>query len=52
MPKSKPLIEQSGEVRELTVADHRRMKPTKDVLSTGMLAKLGGRGPQKSPTKE
>lgn len=52
MPKSKPLVERSGEVRELTVADLRRMRPAKDVLSTEMLAKLGGRGPQKAPTKE
>ncbi len=52
MPKSKPLVEQTGEVRELTAADLKRMRHVKDVLSAELLTKLGGRGPQKAPTKE
>ncbi len=52
MPKSKPLIDANGEVRELTAADMKCFRPVKEVLSAKLRAKLKVRGPQKSPTKE
>ena len=52
MPKSKPLTDAKGEVRELNAADMKRFGPAKDVLSGALLAKLKVRGPQKTPTKE
>ena len=52
MPKSKVLIDAEGEVRELTAADMKRLRPAKDALSQRLLAKLNVRGPQKAPTKE
>jgi uncharacterized protein (DUF4415 family) len=52
MPKSKPLIDADGEVRELTATDMKRSRPAKDVLPSELLAKLNVRGAQKTPTKE
>ena len=52
MPKPKPLIDAHGEVRALTAADVKHMRPATDVLPTALRAKLGVRGPQKTPTKE
>ena len=52
MPKSKPLIDAAGEVRELTAADMKRFRPAKEALPKTLLAKLNVRGPQKEPTKE
>jgi uncharacterized protein (DUF4415 family) len=52
MPKSKPLVDSKGEVRELTAVDLKRFKPAKKVLPQSLLTKLKGRGPQKTPTKE
>jgi len=52
MPKSKPLIDAEGEVRELTAADMKRFRPAKEVLPATLLAKLKVRGPQKAPAKE
>ena len=52
MPKSKPLIDAEGEVRELTAADMKRFRPAKEVLPATLLAKLEARGPQKAPAKE
>ena len=52
MPKSKPLIDAEGEVRELTIADMKRLRPANEVLSGTLIAKLKLRGPQKTPTKE
>lgn len=59
MSKQKPLIDESGEVRELTAADLRRFKPAADVLPADLQAQLkemnriaGGREPQKPPTKQ
>ena len=52
MPKSKPLIDVKGEVRELTAADMKRFRPAKEVLSKSLLNKHNVRGPQKAPTKE
>ena len=52
MPKSKPLIDSKGEVRELNAADMKRFRPAKEVLPDTLLAKLKVRGPQKAPVKE
>lgn len=52
MPKSKPLIDKDGEVRELVVADIKRFRAPDQVLSKSLVEKLSGRGPQKKPTKE
>ena len=52
MPKSKPLIDLKGEVRELTAADMKRFRPAREVLPDTLLAKLKVRGPQKAPVKE
>jgi uncharacterized protein (DUF4415 family) len=52
MPKSKPLIDANGEVRELTAADMKRLRPAKEILPSELLAKLNVRGTQKAPTKE
>lgn len=54
MKKRKPLTNASGEVRELTDADFKQMKPFSslpDSLQT-KLRGIGERGPQKEPTKE
>lgn len=53
----KPLVDAAGEVRELTVADIRAMRPAEAALPADTLAILpkrraGQRGPQKSPTKK
>ena len=52
MPKSKPLTDPEGEVRELTAADMKRFQSTKQTLPGTLLKKLSVRGPQKTPTKE
>ncbi len=52
MPKSRPLIDVHGEVRELTAVDMKRFRPATEVLPSALLAKLNVRGPQKAPTKE
>ena len=52
MPKSKALIDATGEVRELTAADMKRFRAARDVLPPMLLVKLDVRGPQKAPTKE
>jgi len=52
MPNFTPLIDATGEVRELTAADMRRFRPANEALPATLLAKLQGRGPQKAPTKE
>ncbi len=52
MPKSKPMIDAEGEVRELTAADLKRFRPANDVLPGTLLAKIKVRGPQKAPVKE
>ncbi len=52
MPSPNPLTDAKGEVRELTVADMKRMRPAREVLPESLRAKVGVRGPQKSPTKE
>ena len=52
MPKSKPLTNTEGEVRELTAADMKRFQRAKQALPGTLLKKLNVRGPQKTPTKE
>ncbi len=52
MSKSKPLIDAEGEVRALTAADMKRLRPITEVLPKSLLAKLKSRGPQREPTKE
>ena len=52
MPKRKPLIEKDGEVRELSAADIKRMRPAREMLPASLRAKLGVRGPQRAPTKQ
>ncbi|MGV8996916.1 MAG: BrnA antitoxin family protein [Parvibaculaceae bacterium] len=52
----KPLMDEDGEVPELTREDIRRMRPAAEVLPAELLAilpkrKRGERGPQKTPTK-
>ena len=59
MSKHKPLIDESGEVRELTAADLRRFKPAADTLPADLQAQLKEmnrmadvRGPEKAPTNQ
>lgn len=52
MSKRAPLIDNAGEVRELTAEDLRHFKPASEALSAPLLKKLGVRGPQKAPVKE
>ncbi len=53
MNKRIPLIDESGEVRELTAADMRSFKPASEALPLDLQKRLGvrARGPQKAPTK-
>jgi len=48
-----PLIDDVGEVRELTAADMARFRPAHEVLPAALQKTLGmrRRGPQKAPTK-
>lgn len=50
----KPMINDSGEVRELSTEDFKQFHPAREVLPESLQAKLGmrRRGPQKDPTKE
>jgi uncharacterized protein (DUF4415 family) len=57
MKKRKPLTNKEGEVRELTSADFRAMRPMAEVLPADLVKlilnrKRGERGPQKAPTKQ
>lgn len=45
------LINNDGEVRELTADDLKRFKPARDVLPLALQKSLGIRGAQKTPTK-
>lgn len=53
MTKRIPLIDDDGEVRELTAADMRGFRPASEVLPLALQKTLGmrPRGPQKAPTK-
>jgi uncharacterized protein (DUF4415 family) len=53
----RPLTNEEGDVRELTMADMRRFRPTFEVLPPELLEiiknrKIGERGPQVSPVKQ
>lgn len=52
MTKRKTLIDEDGEVRELTLQDMKKFRPASEVLPPSLLKKLGVRGPQKTLTKE
>ncbi len=54
MRKRKPPADEEGEVRELTKADFRAMRPLAEVVPelAELIRKRGERGPQKAPTKE
>lgn len=52
MPKSKPLVDSQGEVREIQAADLKVFAPAAQVLPASLQRKVGVRGPQKAPTKE
>jgi uncharacterized protein (DUF4415 family) len=52
MPRSKPLVDARGEVREIQAADLKSFRPAADALPASLRRKLGVRGPQKTPTKE
>lgn len=53
MKKRKPLTDEAGEVRELTAADFRAMKPLDHFPELAKLVRSRGeRGPQKAPTKQ
>jgi len=49
-----PLIDDDGEVRELTAADMRQFRPAHEVLPAALQKTLGirPRGPQKTPLKQ
>ena len=58
MSKRRPMIDDDGEVRELTAEDMRLFRPASEVLPADLYEGLvalkkqrGERGPQKSPTK-
>lgn len=52
MTHKKSLINGDGEVRELTADDMSKFQSAAKVLSPALMKNLGGRGPQKTPTKE
>ncbi len=57
MSKKRPLTNAQGEVRELTRADIRAMRPMEQVLPPELVEVIrnrrrGERGPQKTPTKQ
>lgn len=52
MPKPKPLIDTTGEVREITAEDLKKFQPAREALPASLQRKLGVRGPQRAPTKE
>ena len=45
------LTDKDGEVRELTDADVKRMRPMSEVLPDSLQRTIGQRGKQRSPTK-
>ena len=52
MPRSKPLVDARGEVREIQLSELKAFRPATEALPASVLRKVGVRGPQKSPTKE
>jgi uncharacterized protein (DUF4415 family) len=47
-----PVIDNDGEVGDLSEVDPTLFRPANEVLPPSLLKKLGIRGPQKAPTKE
>lgn len=54
MTRSKPksMLNEQGEVRELTASDLKKFRPASEALPASLKAKLGVRGRQKSPVKQ
>jgi uncharacterized protein (DUF4415 family) len=54
MRKRKPLVDEDGEVRELTLKDFKLFRPASEVLGPSLMAKLAAHRTslQKAPTKE
>ena len=52
MPRSKPLVDAGGEVREIHSADLESFRPAADALPASLRLKAGIRGAQRAPTKE
>jgi uncharacterized protein (DUF4415 family) len=52
MPKPKPLVDATGEVREITTTDLKAFVPAAAALPASLREKVGMRGAQKAPTKE
>lgn len=53
-----PLVDEDGEVRELTAEDFKQFRPTSEfpelvaAIESARIAMRGQRGPQRTPTKE
>jgi hypothetical protein len=52
MPKSQPLIDTQGEVREVLAADLKAFAPATQALPASLQHKLNALGAQKAPAKE
>ncbi|MCX7200148.1 MAG: BrnA antitoxin family protein [Proteobacteria bacterium] len=52
MPRSKPLVDANGEVREIKAADLQSFRPAGEALPASLRLKVGVRGAQKAPIKE
>ena len=52
MPRSKPLVDAVGEVREIKAADLQSFRPAAEALPASLRLKVGVRGAQKAPVKE
>jgi uncharacterized protein (DUF4415 family) len=52
MPRSKPLVDAGGEVREIKAADLQSFRPAAEALPASLRLKVGVRGAQKAPVKE
>ncbi len=52
MPRSNPLIDAGGEVREIKAADLQSFRPAAEALTASLRLKVGVRGAQRPPVKE
>lgn len=52
MKKHSPIINEDGEVRELTEEDMKQFRPASEALPASLRTKLQVRGPQKAPVKQ
>lgn len=52
MKKHSSMIDETGEVRELTAKDMKQFRPAREVLPASLRKKVGVRGPQKAPVKQ